>query len=194
MTLKEKLIIVAIILLLAFGLTLGPAEAQEPPPEAITEAERVLLIEESILIGRDMDTIPYLIWMQSTYNDGPPVSNMVIAMKAATCYILWNSLIELNPETDLFTIDDLRVSAWRAYYSTVEYVEQAGGEVSRIDSFLIPTLIQTGAGQFTQGGIAECTILDGAIFEDMQMNGVTPVPPEGEELPEVKPKSGGIAS
>jgi hypothetical protein len=57
MTLKEKLIIVAIILLLAFGLTLGPAEAQEPPPEAITEAERVLLIEESILIGRDMDTM-----------------------------------------------------------------------------------------------------------------------------------------
>jgi hypothetical protein len=194
MTLKEKLIIVAIILLLAVGLIIGPAQAQEPPPEVLTEDDRVWLIENSIIIGREMDTVPYLIWLQATYNDGPPVSNMVIAMKAATCYILWNALIELNPETDLFTIDDLQVSAWRAYQSTIEYVVQAGGDPSRINSFLIPALIQEGAGQFTQGGIAECTVLDGAIFEDMEMNGVTPVPPEGEETPKVEPKSGGIAS
>lgn len=174
---------------LIFALSLlfsASAMSKEAPPQ-----EQLDYIHEQILVGIEMDIMPYLMWLQVTYNQGPDVPNMLVAMKAGTCFMLWSEIASWNTDLGILEPEDFDASAERAYRAIEVYVIKAGGDPSRIQSHLLPALLRDGYGRMSSGNIVECTILDGALLQDTMMDLEKYLPQVPDES---EPKSGGIAS
>lgn len=172
MTRKEKIIAVVIVALLAFGLTLGPAEAQELAPIEGQANQKAFMLD-AMEVGSQLDPTPYLTWIQSLLIIKDPEEIQHAGLKFAYCHILWQNAIQEEFYSAEVPRLMFELSAARALRVTQMFVWMGGGDPTRVESILIPGLAQAGV-VVSRGTIAECTILDGVagmVFE-------------GEEVPE----------
>ena len=175
MTMKEKIIIIAIFGLLLYGLTLGPAEANEEYDIIENHDEQVAFMQNAMQTGAQLDPVPYVTYIQMALMTKEPELVKTIGLKFAHCHILWTHAIVQGLYTQEIPKELFAISADRALRVTKMFVYFAGGDPDIVEPALIPGLIRIGI-VISAGAIAECTALDGVamrVFEHAE----TPEPP-----------------
>ena len=176
-TLKEKVLAVVIVALLAFGLTLGPAEAQE---FKIVEGkeEQVNILHTAMQVGWLMDKTAFTLYVQAALIAPDPQFIKYVGLKFQE--ELYNDKID----KEVFA-----ASAERALRDTETFFYLAGGDPRQVAPKLIPGLVEYGVA-LDAGDIAECAALDmvsESIFEEVDES-------ETPDQPEPKQESPGINS
>ena len=187
-TLKEKVLAVVIVALLAFGLTLGPAEAQE---FKIVEGkeEQVNILHTAMQVGWLMDKTAFTLYVQAALIAPDPQFIEYVGLKFAHCHILWRNAVQKELYNDKINKKIFAASAERALRDTETFFYLAGGDPRQVAPKLIPGLVEYGVA-LDAGDIAECAALDmvsESIFEEVDES-------ETPDQPEPKQESPGINS
>ena len=182
MTLKEKIILVAIIGLLIAGLFWTPPSKAQDYDVIEGHENQIAFMENAMQTGAQLDPTPYFSYIQLALMTGNQEVVKDLGLKFAHCHILWKNAVEQKLYTQYVGEEEYVISAERALRVTQMFVYLGGGDPRMVEPILIPGLIDAGL-VVDAGTVAECTALDGAatlIFDEAE----EPEVPESEKQPE----------
>lgn len=176
------------LLIIAIALLFSTATLAQVQPENMLPEEFTTFIENEINRGLDSDIVVFSGYLNKTYELGSPIENVTVAIRFVQCSIMWRNIHAMLTAPAQLTHKMIEAGIWRSIESAKAHIYIAQGDPRLVESLMVPTLLQVATlsespiVDITPANIYTCTALDLAVHIDMQLQGVSVIPPAEWQL------------